>query len=76
MASILPIAGAQYHWTYALAPTGAKRFITWIQGNSPSAPNHCIAHLGRMGHLVWLDIPPRWSLQFDSDYSPEHGSAQ
>ncbi|KAG7004278.1 hypothetical protein G7Y79_00026g058620 [Physcia stellaris] len=32
MASTQPIAGAQYHWTHALAPTGAKRFITWIQG--------------------------------------------
>lgn len=32
MASIQPIAGAQYHWTWALAPTGCKRFVTWMQG--------------------------------------------
>jgi choline transport protein len=32
MASIQPVAGAQYHWTYHLAPNGIKRFATWIQG--------------------------------------------
>ncbi|KAM5344334.1 hypothetical protein ACJ41O_012871 [Fusarium nematophilum] len=32
MASIQPVAGAQYHWTYHLAPSGIKRFATWIQG--------------------------------------------
>ena len=32
MSSILPIAGAQYHWTHALAPTRHRRFITWMQG--------------------------------------------
>ncbi|KAF2838116.1 amino acid transporter [Patellaria atrata CBS 101060] len=32
MASLQPIAGAQYHWTHHLAPPQAKRFITWIQG--------------------------------------------
>ena len=31
MASIQPIAGAQYHWTWALAPSRAKRFATWMQ---------------------------------------------
>ena len=76
MASIQPIAGAQYHWTYALAPTGAKRFITWIQGDLSSAPNHRIAYLSRVGDLVWLDIPTRWCRQFDSNNSPEHGNAQ
>ena len=32
MASIQPIAGAQYHWTYFLAPARQRRFITWMQG--------------------------------------------
>ncbi|KAF4460891.1 GABA permease [Fusarium albosuccineum] len=32
MASIQPVAGAQYHWTYHLAPSSVKRFATWIQG--------------------------------------------
>lgn len=32
MASICPIAGAQYHWTYMFAPPGAAPFITWMQG--------------------------------------------
>ena len=76
MASIQPIAGAQYHWTHALAPAGAKRFITWIQGDLTSAPNQCVAYLGRMGDLVWLDIPTRRCLQFDSNYSSEHGFPQ
>ncbi|KAI8316095.1 hypothetical protein K4K61_011126 [Colletotrichum sp. SAR11_59] len=32
MASIQPVAGAQYHWTYHLAPARVKSFATWIQG--------------------------------------------
>lgn len=32
MASIQPIAGAQYHWTHLLAPQRYRRFITWVQG--------------------------------------------
>lgn len=32
MASIQPVAGAQYHWTYHLAPQRVRRFATWIQG--------------------------------------------
>jgi len=32
MASICPISGAQYHWTYMFAPTKAAAFITWMQG--------------------------------------------
>ena len=32
LGSILPIAGAQYHWTDMLAPEGSRRFITWMQG--------------------------------------------
>lgn len=32
MSSTIPIAGAQYHWTYHLAPSRIKRFITWMQG--------------------------------------------
>jgi amino acid transporter len=34
MASMQPIAGAQYHWTHYLAPTSQKKFITWMQGAS------------------------------------------
>jgi choline transport protein len=32
LASVQPIAGAQYHWTHYLAPPRYRRFITWIQG--------------------------------------------
>ena len=32
MASTVPIAGAQYHWTWHLAPSNIKRFVTWLQG--------------------------------------------
>lgn len=32
MASMLPIAGAQYHWTAHLARSKHARFITWLQG--------------------------------------------
>ncbi|KAK4546356.1 hypothetical protein LTR36_002033 [Oleoguttula mirabilis] len=32
MASICPIAGAQYHWTHLFAPPRAAAFITWMQG--------------------------------------------
>lgn len=31
MAAVQPIAGAMYHWTYALAPSNVKRFATWLQ---------------------------------------------
>ena len=49
MASIQPIAGAQYHWTHALAPKGAKRFVTWIQGNSLSVSVLCTYSLVQAG---------------------------
>lgn len=32
MASICPIAGAQYHWTFMFAPPRVAPFITWMQG--------------------------------------------
>ncbi|KAF2796058.1 amino acid transporter [Melanomma pulvis-pyrius CBS 109.77] len=32
MASICPISGAQYHWTYMFAPAKWRVFITFIQG--------------------------------------------
>ncbi|KAK5102702.1 hypothetical protein LTS08_003502 [Lithohypha guttulata] len=32
LGSILPIAGAQYHWTDMLAPESSRRVITWYQG--------------------------------------------
>ncbi|RYP78982.1 hypothetical protein DL770_006777 [Monosporascus sp. CRB-9-2] len=31
MASIAPIAGAQYHWTYHVVPPRMRRFAAWIQ---------------------------------------------
>lgn len=32
MASIQPIAGAQYYWTWNFSPLRFRRFLTWIQG--------------------------------------------
>jgi hypothetical protein len=32
MASICPVAGAQYQWTYMFAPEKSKAFITRMQG--------------------------------------------
>ncbi|KAM0814827.1 putative Amino acid/polyamine transporter I [Seiridium cardinale] len=32
VASIQPIAGAQYYWTYHFAPKRFKLFLTWLQG--------------------------------------------
>lgn len=32
MASICPLAGAQYHWTALLAPPRIRAFVTWLQG--------------------------------------------
>lgn len=32
MASMCPIAGAQYHWTSILSPPKYSAFITWMQG--------------------------------------------
>lgn len=32
MASMIPVAGAQYHWTWHMAPKRIKMFATWIQG--------------------------------------------
>ncbi|KAL6251538.1 hypothetical protein RBB50_001747 [Rhinocladiella similis] len=32
LGSILPIAGAQYHWTHIMAPDSSRKFITWMQG--------------------------------------------
>lgn len=32
LASILPIAGAQYYWTFAFAPPKYRMFLTWMQG--------------------------------------------
>lgn len=32
LASIHPIAGAQYHWTWDFAPASNRRFLTWMQG--------------------------------------------
>jgi len=38
MASMQPIAGAQYHWTNYLAPQSQKKFITWMQGTNRELP--------------------------------------
>ncbi|KAK7966276.1 uncharacterized protein PG986_000553 [Apiospora aurea] len=32
MASLQPVAGAQYHWTYHLAPKRVRRFMCYLQG--------------------------------------------
>lgn len=32
LASNMPIAGAQYYWTYAYTPEKYRLFLTWIQG--------------------------------------------
>ncbi|KAF2217704.1 hypothetical protein CERZMDRAFT_63866 [Cercospora zeae-maydis SCOH1-5] len=32
LASVQPIAGAQYHWTWQFAPPSARKFVTWLQG--------------------------------------------
>jgi choline transport protein len=32
MASIRPLAGAQYHWTALFAPPKIRAFVTWMQG--------------------------------------------
>lgn len=32
LASIMPIAGAQYYWTYTWAPPSCRGYLTWIQG--------------------------------------------
>ncbi|KAK4905610.1 hypothetical protein LTR49_025121 [Elasticomyces elasticus] len=32
LSSMLPIAGAQYHWTWVLAPRKYRKLITWMQG--------------------------------------------
>lgn len=29
---MIPVAGAQYHWTFHMAPKRIKMFATWIQG--------------------------------------------
>lgn len=32
LSSIMPLAGAQYYWTFHYAPPSLKLFLTWIQG--------------------------------------------
>ncbi|KAH8195255.1 hypothetical protein TruAng_010579 [Truncatella angustata] len=32
LASIQPLAGAQYYWTHHFAPESSKLFLTWLQG--------------------------------------------
>lgn len=32
LASIQPVAGAQYYWTWTFSPPSCRRFLTWIQG--------------------------------------------
>ena len=40
MASICPIAGAQYHWTAMFSPPRFAPFITWMQGDKTLPPPH------------------------------------
>ncbi|KXT08154.1 hypothetical protein AC579_250 [Pseudocercospora musae] len=49
MASIQPIAGAQYHWTWAFAPAKPRRFLTWLQGHVT-----CFAYLSLMCSVAQL----------------------
>ncbi|KAK8227329.1 amino acid permease-domain-containing protein [Phyllosticta capitalensis] len=79
MASITPIAGAQYHvglvsmqWTAAFAPRKCHKFITWIQGEIPSFPTTTAADdqslddLGRMGRST------RFSTKRRNKFDPRH----
>lgn len=69
MASIQPIAGAQYHWTHFLAPPRHRRFITWMQGWLPSTVTELYPMMlttfrqTRLGDLVCLGITSCGSLQ-------------
>lgn len=38
-----PTAGAQYHWSYFLAPRG-RRFISFFQGECEASRLHPIIH--------------------------------
>jgi len=40
MASICPIAGAQYHWTALFAPPKIQAFMTWMQGKYLFTPRY------------------------------------
>lgn len=42
MASICPIAGAQYHWTALFAPPRMKSFMTWMQGEDTHSRSQAI----------------------------------
>jgi choline transport protein len=59
MASIQPIAGAQYHWTHFLAPPRHRRFITWMQGWLASAvtqlyPIMLTTFRQKLGWVTWF----------------------
>ncbi|KAK5123027.1 hypothetical protein LTR85_003593 [Meristemomyces frigidus] len=73
MASICPIAGAQYHWTYMFAPPKAAAFITWMQGWITVFAWQATAT--SVVYLTAIQIQGLMILNYDS-YAPErwHGT--
>ena len=47
MASICPISGAQYHWTYMFSPKRMKLWVTFIQGTL------CFRYLNPNAKIRW-----------------------
>ena len=70
MSSMLPIAGAQYHWTAYLAKSRHARFITWLQGwttwfawisllcSSVNFTAYIVQGIATMNYPSW--VPERW----------------
>lgn len=55
MASVCPISGAQFHWTYMFAPKKWRVFITFIQGTCACGLGiETILTCGRMGNSLRL----------------------
>ena len=54
MASMCPIAGAQYHWTAMFSPPRFAPFITWMQGRAvfPPPPRRSNADTCGQGGLL------------------------
>lgn len=70
MSSMTPLAGAQYHWTAALAPPRVQAFSTWIQGWitvfgwQASTTSICYLVASQIQSMVLLNdsgyIPKQW----------------
>lgn len=55
LGSILPIAGAQYHWTHILAPDHSRKFITWMQGTCSHLLHGILPYLIELpGWVTWF----------------------